>query len=94
MFSENLAKELAPKWIEFFEKELAAYKTPNVMMIWGDDFAHRDSSTFDVLDMMIDAIEVELEKTGKKEMFEIKLSTVGNFFDSVFDDAKKKRIEW
>lgn len=85
---------MAPKWIEFFEKELAAYKTPNVMMIWGDDFAHQYSSTFNVLDMMLTAIEAELEKTGKKEVFEIKLSTVGRYFESVFNDAKKKQIEW
>lgn len=39
-FSEEHARIIAPEWINFFEKEAAAYKTQNVMMIWGDDFAH------------------------------------------------------
>ena len=70
-FDEEQARLIAPMWIKFFESEAAAYKTPNVMMIWGDDFAHQNNSTFDVLDMMIAAINHELELTGKKDRFDI-----------------------
>lgn len=44
--------------------------------------------------MMIAAINRELEQTGKRERFDIKFSTVANYFDSVYSDAEEASIKW
>ena len=44
--SDYKAKGNAPRWIEHFERQTKAYQTDNVLILWGDDFAHEfaDSS--------------------------------------------------
>ena len=64
------------------------------MMIWGDDFAHRNNTTFDVLDLMLAAIKTELEERGMEDVYDIQFSTVSNYFDCVFNDAKEMQTEW
>ena len=51
---------VAKDWIDFFQEETEAFRTPNIFMIWGDDFSHRSNTSFDILDTMIEAVNAEL----------------------------------
>ena len=35
---------------------MEAYKTPNVLVLWGNDFAHTGSRTYATMDDMIDGM--------------------------------------
>ena len=48
---------MAPHWVKYFEKQLRAYRTNQVLVLWGDDFAHFDANlTFNALDFIQDNI--------------------------------------
>lgn len=39
-YSKNLARSIADQWLSYFDDYLKAYKTRNIIVLWGDDFAH------------------------------------------------------
>lgn len=74
-------------WLDYFELQAKSYQTRDVLVMWGDDFAHYSGSTYDALDIMIDAIwEVFPEMA---EQYEITYSTITDYFTSVKQHAKQ-----
>lgn len=57
--------------------------------MWGGDFAHQNSLTFDTLDAIISYLE---SKYSHKYQFE--WSTMSRYFESVYAEAESKKIQW
>ena len=56
------ADKTVSHWLNLFQESLTAYKTNNVLILWGDDFAHENAyRTYRSLDAIIRSIETRLE---------------------------------
>ena len=71
-----------------------SYRTKNVLVMWGDDFAHSNSYSYDILDRIMKSVEDQIEENGKANNFNLHYSSVEKYFDSVFDEANRKEVEW
>ena len=56
--------------------------------MWGDDFSHvYANNTYDIMDRII--AEMDIDSSFKDRNYTISYSSVQQFFDDVFNDAKK-----
>lgn len=79
-------------WLDLFEETLKAYKTKNILILWGDDFAHnRADLTYDTLDKVIVSL---YEEKRKQHTFKSSYSTIENYLDCVYQEAKDSEIEF
>lgn len=77
---EGQVPEVARLWVDLLEDELAAAKTPNIIMIWGDDFAHKNDKSFYVLTQVVTAMEEEIAKRNLHETYSFSYSTMTKYF--------------
>ena len=91
------AKALALKWIQHFDAQRRAHRTNNVLVLWGDDFAHEKADrTFANLNLTIHSIN---EKYGNSSStsgikYDLKISTIREYLQSVKRDAKRDQVTW
>lgn len=79
------------KWLEYFDQQRKAYKTKNILVLWGDDFSHqRADLTFKWLDEIIADIQMAMERNDRTgTSYNTLRSTMNNFFSSVFSEAQE-----
>ena len=79
------------KWIEYFKEQEKAYRTKNIIVMWGDDLTHyrEDGGTLENAVKIVEGLNAASE--GK---FIVKHSTMKNYFDSVHQESKEKSIEY
>ena len=88
-------KYYAEKFVNHFDAQLDIYRTNNVLILWGDDFAHeRAENTYTTCNNAIKAINSHLDSKGNKRSFNLKFSTIQQYLDSVYNDANKNNIEF
>ena len=94
--SEKTAEGQAHRWISHFEEQEAAYRTNNLLILWGDDFAHRMADkTYGALDMIMLKIREHMDKTPElKNTYRLKYSSIDTYLRSVHKDAKDLKIDW
>lgn len=74
---------------------MRAYKTNNVLILWGDDFGHLDASlTYEALDTCIKAIEDHLESIGQPDKYRLSYSTIDSYLTDVFEYSKQNKIQF
>ena len=64
-----------------------AYKTNNLLVPWGDDFAHEKPGSFEAADYLHEAIKDYQEKNEGSVRFELHYSTVVQYLEAVLDEA-------
>lgn len=67
-----------------------------MLVLWGDDFAHRVAEkSFNSLDMIIKLTEEYLEKNqSDPTQYILKYSTMGEYLEGVLLDARMREIDW
>ena len=81
----------AGKWIEHFKWQSKIYRTNNILIYWGDDFAHYHADqTYHALDMIMDAIQ----KHPEGENYDLKWSSMEQYVKSVKHNAFVNDIEF
>ena len=62
--------------------------------MWGDDWSHQSGNTYNVMAKMIEKINLFLASNPADfgDKYEIKFSTMDQFFASVREDAKSSNI--
>ena len=74
-----------PKWYEYFYKQVEGYRTRNVLVLWGDDFAHRMGEV--TLQNAKDIIS-NLTCDDSEGKFDIHFSSISKYLDSVYREAR------
>ena len=81
------------KWMNYFDEYLKGYKTTNILVLWGDDFAHVDANrTYRILDTTIKEIQNHLQKSGNNSKFNLKYSTIDEYLSGVYQDAEAHNV--
>lgn len=76
---------------------MEAYRTNNVLILWGDDFAHKKADlTFDALDTTLSSIKTHLndQKEGEHPEYHLRYSSMNSYLGDVFTETQEKRIKW
>ena len=71
------------QWLEYFEEQVKAYRTKNVLVMWGDDFSEPNYNT---ASQIMRLVTDNLSMDGLANQYEMKFSTMTDYFDSVFAD--------
>jgi len=51
-------------WINHFEDQTNRYRTNNVLILWGDDFAHYDAEkTFNALEVVMKSLQNKIDES-------------------------------
>ena len=92
-YSKNLARSIADQWLSYFDDYLKAYKTRNIIVLWGDDFSHQNAhATYSSLETTIETIGEKIRERSSQNNYILKWSTVGEYLDAVWSDAQKNKI--
>lgn len=75
------------EWIEYFDHQSSAYRTKNVIVMWGDDFSHMFDTSYNTLDKIISILNRNFEDNGLSNKYKLSYSTMKNYFESVFKDG-------
>ena len=72
-------------WYKYFDRYKRAYKTSNILVLWGDDFTHANSET-----SMENAKEVmrRLKAIDHDDQYDFYFSSISKYLDSVYRDAQ------
>ena len=63
-------------------------RTKNILVMWGDDFSHANNASFDILAKTIELMDQYHRKEHPDESYELKFSTMTQYFDSVKAEAE------
>ena len=84
------ADKYTTKWKQWVEKAAEAYRTKNVLIPYGEDFAHRNAEvTLNLAKAMIEDLNLNY---GDK--LTAKFSSIQNYVQSVYTEAKKSGAEF
>ena len=78
------------QWKQYFDRQVSTYRTNNVLVMWGDDFTHRDNKSYDTLDHYISAIDEYLRDVNENQggpTYKLHYSTMEQYFEAVFSEA-------
>ena len=83
--TDKVAKDQVKQWLSHFEDQSAVYRTNNLLVLWGDDFAHRFADkTYGNLDTIMDAIEEHQDIYLEfKNTYHLKYSSIDKYLKSV-----------
>lgn len=81
-------------WFKHFEAQISAFKTNQVLVLWGGDFAHTSNKTYDTLDKLFESLTEFRDKNPVLAQYEFTYSSMTAYFDAVDADAKSLEIEW
>ena len=83
--SDHQAKEQVKHWISHFEEQMTVYRTNNILILWGDDFAHRNAeNTYGNLNFIMEKIEEHMENIPElKDAYHLKYSSIDTYLKSV-----------
>ena len=93
LFIDNLHPRL---WYEYFGSQLEAYKTKQILVMWGDDFAHKSSLAYEFLDQEINNFYEQLDHfklhSGDQKEYKLVYSSMQKYFDAVYKEAEQENI--
>ena len=91
--SDVLAETLAQNWVQHFEDQHAAYRTNHLLVLWGDDFAHKNADrTYASLDTIMLKIGEYMGHNDIDTTYRLQYSSIGEYLKGVQMDAKDKQI--
>ena len=82
------------QWFKHFEDQMRAFKTNQVLVLWGGDFAHTSGKTYDTLDQILDNLNEFKARNPVLEHYNFTYSTITDYFNAVDADAKTLEIDW
>lgn len=59
--------------------------------MWGDDFTQPN---YKIASQTMRVIQDSLTLDGLSNLYQMKYSTISDYFDSVFEDQKRTKVEW
>ena len=74
------------KWLSSFSQQIDAYKTSNLLVLYGDDFAHRYA---DISLNMAKEFMSQINQAGKGKYL-AQFSSVRTYLDAVYAEAAEK----
>lgn len=91
--SDALGETLAHHWVEHFEEQQAAYRTNHLLVLWGDDFAHKNADrTYASLDTIMLKIGEYMGHNDIDTTYRLQYSSIGEYLRGVQMDAKEMQI--
>mmetsp|Transcript_6867 Transcript_6867/g.9465 ORF Transcript_6867/g.9465 Transcript_6867/m.9465 type:complete len:401 (+) Transcript_6867:562-1764(+) len=99
IFSEGMDYSLkdaeghAENWFKMLQSYEDAYQTNNILVFWGDDYAHLDAvKTYAAAEKTMKVLNEKQHEKNKNYNF--KWAGVGEYVDAVFKDAKAKEVQF
>ena len=89
---EEVSDSVCAGLMDYFRKQKDARRTRQVLLMYGQDFAHRDGKSLDNLDKIINALYAYTDRNGMSDSWNFSFSTPENYIGEMYHEARHRNI--